>query len=95
MTRHTVDTADLHTLKRTLDDLTDFLTAFERSATNHGSALLASWSGQASREFIDEVGVWAVGALALRDRTDALAAWVHAARQAYEAAIDQAKEVAG
>ncbi|WP_084038771.1 hypothetical protein [Demequina sp. NBRC 110053] len=95
MTRHSVDTADLTSLRRSLDDLATFLEGFERSASNHGSNLLAAWSGQASREFIGEVGVWSVGARLLGERAANLSQRADIARQSYEAAVEQAKEVAG
>jgi hypothetical protein len=95
VTRHGVETGDLASLRRSLDDLASFLEGFERSASNHGTNLLSAWSGQASREFIGEVGVWAVGARVLGERATNLSQRADIARQGYEAAVEQAKEVAG
>ncbi|MDE0572354.1 hypothetical protein ON058_02875 [Demequina sp. B12] len=40
-----------------------------------------------------EVGVWAVGARLIHDRTENLAQRTDGARQGYESAIEQAKQV--
>lgn len=95
MARHSVTTEDLTALKRAVGDFEIFLSRFEREASSHGTALLSAWSGQASREFIGEIGVWAVEARVLRDRAGGLEQRAEAARQGYEAAVERAKELAG
>ncbi|GIG53853.1 WXG100 family type VII secretion target [Demequina activiva] len=95
MAEHAFDTAELRSLARELDDLAAFLERFQSQTNSHGQALLSSWSGRASQEFIAEVAVWAAGATALQQRASVLAEWAHGAEATYDTAVEQAKGVVG
>ncbi|WP_062303071.1 WXG100 family type VII secretion target [Demequina subtropica] len=95
MSRHTVDTQDLRALSQTLHELADHLAMVEGATKRHSHALLATWSGEASREFIEVLDEWASYVGALQAWTTALTERVSKSATNYEWAIAQAEEVTG
>lgn len=95
MTRNLFATGDLVSSRGLVDGPADLLRGFERPASAHGQTVVSSRPGQASRDLVGRVGVSVACAGVLRARAEELAQRSDPVRQAYESAVQRAREVAG